>query len=288
MKSLPHPYTLKTILVLAMLSFALMIGFYSLAFPGWPLFLLIAIFAIYGGAYFYSDKIILKSFPIVPARSRECSQWFAQTAYLAEKANIPMPQLMVMESNALNAFVIGRDQNHATIVFTTGLLNRLEKDEPAAVLAHCIVRILNHEIWLSTVVASLGLWISLLTAKLQAYVRYAFGRSFHGAPNTKVQQMILGVFSPFLALIIQLTLPRHNVFFVDEKAAELCEQPEALIEVLTKCDHYHPRYELSMLTFYPTIAALCFVNPHHNRQWSLLFGTQPSIYDRIDRLEDYL
>jgi len=288
MSSLPHPYTLRAILVLATLSFALMIGFYSLAFPAWPLLLLIAILAMNGAAYFYVDKIILKTLPISPARSSDCPEWFAQTAYLAEKANIPMPQLMIMQTHALNAFVIGRDQNHATIVLTTGLLNRLKKDEPAAVIAYCIVRILNHEIWLSTLVASIGMCMSLLSAKIQAYVRYALGRSFHGTPNAKIQQIILGFFSPFLALMIQLTLPRHNVFFVDEKAAELCGQSEPLMEVLTKCEHYHPRYEMPMINLYPTLAALCFVNPHHNRQWSLLFGTQPTVYDRLDRLEDYL
>jgi heat shock protein HtpX len=108
------------------------------------------------GAYWFSDKIVLAMYRAQPLAEHEAPEVFEILRNLSAKAGLPMPRLYMLPSASANAFATGRDPGHAVIAVTHGIVGFLNKEELSGVLGHELSHILNRDILLSSVVATLA------------------------------------------------------------------------------------------------------------------------------------
>jgi len=240
-------------------------------------------------SYFWGDKIILGLSGAKPASRKEHFNFYTAAENLAIAAQIPIPKLYVIKSPAMNAFAAGRDPKHAVVCATTGLLEKLDKSELEAVIAHEISHIVNYDIRLMTVVAILVGMITLLSDWLIRMGR--LGPRSSDDENRAVNPIVLAIgllmviLSPIIAKLIQLAISRQREFLADASAAKLTRQPQALINALGKLT----RYNQPLLRASPATAHLYIVNPFMgtkqvSRRFAALFSTHPPIEERIENL----
>jgi len=203
---------------------------------------------------------------------------------------IPMPKIYVIDSPALNAFATGRDPHHAVVCATTGLLRKLNRSELEAVIAHELSHVKNFDTRLLMMVSLLIGSLSILTniAIQNSFFGGRRGRDSRGEGNLGAVMMILGlllaVFAPFIAKLIQLAVSRRREYLADASGVKLTRQPQSLIDALQKISG-DPNI-LSEAS--PATASLYINNPFKGKSLSSLFSTHPPIEDRIRVLKNML
>ena len=244
-------------------------------------------------SYFWGDKIILSLSRAKPASKEEYFDFYTAAENLAIAAQIPTPKLYVIESPAMNAFATGRDPEHAVVCATTGLLEKLNKSELEAVIAHEISHIVNYDIRLMTIVAVLVGMITLLSDWLmrmgQLGSRSDDDEDRQVNPVVLVIGLLMVILAPIAAKLIQLAISRQREFLADASAVKLTRQPRALISALEKLAHYNQ----PLLQANPATAHLYIVNPFTGmkrglRRFATLFSTHPPIEERIENLKKML
>jgi len=244
-------------------------------------------------SYFWGDKIILSLSRAKPASKEEYFDFYTAAENLAIAAQIPTPKLYVIESPAMNAFATGRDPEHAVVCATTGLLEKLNKSELEAVIAHEISHIVNYDIRLMTIVAVLVGMITLLSDWLmrmgQLGSRSDDDEDRQVNPVVLVIGLLMVILAPIAAKLIQLAISRQREFLADASAVKLTRQPQALISALEKLAHYNQ----PLLQANPATAHLYIVNPFTGmkrglRRFATLFSTHPPIEERIENLKKML
>ncbi len=233
--------------------------------------------------YLFSDHLILKLYNAKPLISDDEPLLYGTVAYLVEKMDMPMPRLYRIEDKFPNAFSMGRHPDKASIVVTSGLLKLLEKDELAGVMAHELAHIHQRDTMLATLAAALGGAVSALANCVQVLV-YLGARTPQTQPNW-LGKMILNMLAPVLALLVHIAVSRQREYIADAKSAELCGNSMWLANALYKIEKAKERFELKTAETHPATAILFIVNPLHNKQWKMLFGTHPPTQERINRLE---
>ena len=146
--------TLKTAFLLTALTLLLL--FIGQALGGSNGMMIALVFAVLmnGGAYFFSDKIALRSSGAVPISRDEAPRLYAVMERLAAKANLPMPKLYLIPQAAPNAFATGRNPSHASVAVTQGLMEIMNDDELEGVIAHELSHVRNYDILTSSVAAT--------------------------------------------------------------------------------------------------------------------------------------
>lgn len=274
---------LKTMLFVSAFSGVLMFVGKQLAGPtGAQIAFLLALIAN-ALIYWFSDQIIFKLYKAKPLICDDEPLLFGTVAYLAEKADMPMPRLYRINDKFPNAFAVGRNPDKAAIVVTSGLLKLLEKDELAGVMAHELGHIIQRDTMLATLAAGLGGAVSALANCVQVVV-YLGARTPHTQPNW-LGKLILNMVAPVLALLIHLAVSKSREFIADAKAAELCGNSMWLANALYKIEKAKERFEFTITETHPATSLLFIVNPLHNKQWKMMFGTHPHTQERINRLE---
>lgn len=241
------------------------------------------------GSYWWSDRIILSISKARPADKKRDFQFFTVTENLALASQIPMPKLYVIEESAPNAFATGRDVNHAVICATTGLINKLNRTELEAVVAHEISHIRNYDMRLMSLVTVLVGTIILIS---DWFLRssYLGGRSRSRQSGNAgailfLIGLILALLSPLIAKLIQLALSRRREFLADASGVMLTKYPAGLISALEKiAADKEPLRVANKAT-----AHLYIVNPFKGsaaKSWAAnLFNTHPPVEERIKTLK---
>jgi heat shock protein HtpX len=190
-----------------------------------------------------------------------------------------MPQLYIIPEEMPNAFATGRDQEHAVVAVTEGLLNLLDEEEVEAVIAHELSHIKHYDMLVGTVAATLAGAIAML-----ANFGMFFGGNDEERPNPIVM-LVLMIIMPLAATIIQMTVSRNREFMADEGAARITGHPEWLQSALIKLDNYARRMILPEAE--PQTAHMFIINPFTGKDFSMkeLFSTHPSTEQRVARLE---
>jgi heat shock protein HtpX len=188
-------------------------------------------------SYWYSDKIVLASTQAKPIEKQDNPELFRIVENLSITAGIPMPRVFILNEAQPNAFATGRDEKHAVIAVTKGLLGKLDKREIEGVIAHEMAHIKNRDILLQTVVVVLVGIISIIT---DMFLRTTLwnNRSSDNNNNANTFLMIAGVIAAILApiagMLLQLSISRKREFLADASGALLTRYPEGLAMALEK------------------------------------------------------
>lgn len=234
-------------------------------------------------SYFYSDKIALSSYGAKIVTKEEAPNLHRIVEELANSAGILKPRIAVIQSDDPNAFATGRNQNHAVVAVTTGILNLLDEDELRGVISHEMGHIKNKDILISSVAAIVAGMIVAIASMGRFAVLFTDEDNGLGGVIAALLMMILG---PLAATIIQLAISRSREFKADATGAKICGNPMALASALRKLEFgvtQHP-----MENAKDTDAHMFIINPFGNASDKLksLFSTHPETSERIRRLEE--
>ncbi|MBP1765666.1 MAG: hypothetical protein H6Q65_2724, partial [Firmicutes bacterium] len=128
-------------------------------------------------SYWYSDKIVLSMYGAKQVSENEAPELVRMVAGLAKKANMPMPRVLIMETNTPNAFATGRDPEHGAVAVTTGIMRTLNYEELEGVVAHELAHIKNRDTLISTIVATVAGVITMIANMAQWAAIFGGGRS---------------------------------------------------------------------------------------------------------------
>jgi heat shock protein HtpX len=271
--------TIKTtVLLTAMTLFLLFVGG-ALAGRGGLILALFVAILMNGGAYFFSDKIALKSAGAVPISREESPRLYEVMERLAGKANLPMPKLYLVPQAAPNAFATGRNPSHASVAVTQGLMELMNDDELEGVIAHELSHVRNYDILTSSIAATLAGAITMLARFGGMFGGRGRGRDNGGA----IMALAMLILAPLGALLLQMGISRSREYQADESGVQMVGHANGLISALGKLGAYNQRIPSQIP---PTTAALCIVQPMAIRQmFANLFSTHPPLSDRIARLQ---
>ena len=268
---------IKTLILLTALTLLLVIGGGALAGRGGMTLGLGIAVLMNGIAYFFSDKIALKSSHAQPVTREQLPRLYAVMERLSAKANLPMPKLYVIPQAAPNAFATGRNPKHAAVAVTQGILNLLNDEELEGVLAHELGHVRNRDILTSSIAATLAGAITLL-----AHFGGMFGGSRDDRRGIGGGGILMMLLAPIAATLIQLAVSRSREYEADATGAHVTGNPYALASALQKLDAYSRRLPLQAS---PSTAHLFIVAPLlSGASLGNLFSTHPPMASRIERL----
>ena len=233
-------------------------------------------------SYFHGDKIALKSAGAKEITKEDNPYVYRMVENLTITAGMPMPRVHIIDSPAMNAFATGRDPEHASIAFTTGIINALENEELEGVAAHELSHVQNLDIRVMTIVIVLVGTIALLS---DMFFRMSFfgGRSSEnkGAGGVlAIVGIVLMILSPIIAEIIKLAISRKREYLADASGSLLTRYPEGLARALEKISASN----VPLATANSATAHLFISNPFKGKRVSNLFSTHPPIEDRVKKL----
>ncbi len=181
--------------------------------------------------FWNADSIVLRMHNAREVDERTAPEFYTLVAELARRARLPMPRVYLVESSNPNAFATGRDPEHAAVAATTGLLNMLDREEVAAVMAHELGHVRNRDTLIMTMVATIAGAISMI-----ANFGLFFGGHLGGGENrpNPIAAMAAVFMAPFAAMIVQMAISRTREFGADKAGAEISGNPRALASALAK------------------------------------------------------
>lgn len=238
------------------------------------------------GSYWFSDKIVLSMTHAKPATREEYFDLYTVTENLAITAGMPMPKLYVVTDPAPNAFATGRDEKHAVVAATTGLLAILNRTELEGVIAHELSHIKNRDILVMTVAVVLAGFVAILADMFLRMSYFGGGnRDDNGRAGAifAIVALVAAILAPIAAQLIKLAISRKREFLADASGALLTRYPEGLASALTKISSYGgPMQNASHAT-----AHLFIANPFGAKAGQFinkLFATHPPVEERVQAL----
>lgn len=274
----------KTILLLGILSsLFLVIGYAAGGSDGMTIALIMA-FAMNFITYFWSDKFVLMMYGAKPLDSERFKYIYDMMQDLCHAMRMPMPKLWYIDTDMANAFATGRNPSHASVAVTRGILNLLEERELRGVLAHEISHVKNRDILIGTIAAVIASAIGYVAYMMRWAAFFGSSRDDEGRNNTAVM-IIMAIFVPLIATLIQLAISRSREYLADETGAKCCHDPLALASALEKLEHgTQNRHQEPESAAQASMASLFIVYPFSGKGILNLLSTHPPMEKRIARL----
>src|ERR1700683_3663209 len=276
--------TIKTAFLLTALTLLLVVGGEAIGGQrGMTIALVIAV-VMNMGAYFFSDKIAIKSSGAQPVSREELPRLYEVMERLCAKAGIPMPKLYVIPQPAPNAFATGRNPKHASVAVTAGLMQLMDDEELEGVIAHELSHVRNYDILTTSIAATLAGAITWIAS--MARWGMIFGGLGGGSRDDRrgggISALVMMLVAPIAAMMIQLGISRQREYAADAAGARLVGHPYGLISALEKLGAYNSRIPMPVS---PANASLYIVTPLSAGQvFSGLFSTHPPLSNRIAAL----
>ncbi|TCD13850.1 zinc metalloprotease HtpX [Oricola cellulosilytica] len=231
-------------------------------------------------SYWNSDKMVLRMHNAVEVDRRSAPEYHGIVEALAERAGLPMPKVYLIQSDQPNAFATGRNPENAAVAATTGLLERLSREEVAGVMAHELAHVQNRDTLTMTVTATLAGAISML-----GNFAFFFGGSRdNNNPLGIVGILLAMIVAPFAAMIVQMAISRTREYSADRRGAEICGNPEWLASALKKIAAAAGRHVNVAAERNPATAHMFIINPLNGQRADNLFSTHPDTGNRIRAL----
>jgi heat shock protein HtpX len=213
---------------------------------------------------------------------RAAPELYGMVRQLAAAAEIPMPRVFIMDNPQPNAFATGRNPKHGAIAVTAGLLERLNRDELAGVIAHELAHIKHRDTLTMTITATLAGAISML-----ANFGFYLGRGSRSSDGIgPIGGLLLVVLSPLAAALVQFGISRGREYEADRMGAEISRKPMSLASALRKISAAAEHIVNPPAERNPASAHLFIVNPLSGARMDNLFSTHPNVENRIARLDE--
>jgi heat shock protein HtpX len=242
------------------------------------------------GSYFAGDQLVLATSGAKEVSEKTAPQLLNVVREMSLAAGLPMPRVYVIEDTAPNAFATGRDPNHASVAITTGLLQKLDREELQGVMGHELSHVRNFDIRFGLLVAVLVGSIALLADFFLRFTFWGGGRRGGGDRDkggglvaiVYILAIVLAIIAPFIARLVQLAVSRQREYLADASSVELTRNPAGIQRALAKIAADKEVLEVANRA----TQHLYFTNPikKFEQRSSSMFSTHPNVVDRINRL----
>jgi len=275
--------TIKTALLLGALTGLLMlIGGYFGSQQGVIIAFIFAMVMNFG-SYWFSDKIVLRMYKAQEVSEGQAPELYSIVKDLALKASIPMPRVYIIPGDAPNAFATGRNETHAVVAVTEGILRILNREELEGVIAHELTHIKNRDILIGSIAATIAGAIVMLAHMAQ------WAAIFGGVSRDNDEEggggifglIIMAILAPLAATLIQMAISRSREYLADDGGAQISRKPYGLASALEKMAGAS---QVIPMKVNPSTAHMFIVSPLTGRSLMNLFSTHPPIEERIARL----
>ena len=237
-------------------------------------------------SYYYSDTLVLKLSKAKLIKESDNPTLFRVVRNVAQKANIPMPKVGIVDSPQPNAFATGRGPNRAVVCATSSILQTLTPDELEAVIGHEIGHVVHRDVLMSSIAATMAGAISYIGTFALWSTMLGGGRNRNNS-NSSVFLLLAVILVPLGATFVQLGISRNDEYSADEYGARLTRNPGGLINALQKIStkvQTRPLATNAANAPSPATAALWIVNPFRGSSLAELFSTHPSMTHRVEKL----
>jgi heat shock protein HtpX len=238
--------------------------------------------------YYGGDRMMLAA-----SRAREISHDDAPVLFnvveeMAIAAGLPMPKVYIIDDSAPNAFATGRDPEHASVAVTSGLLEKLNRDELQGVIAHEMSHVANFDIRYAMLVGILVGTTVLISDFFLRGLWFGGGGRGRGDGGGYIQlimmviAIVFAILAPLFARLLQLSISRQREYLADASAVRLTRNPKGLADALQKISGDREVLEAANRA----TAHLYIVNPvkGFEKRAKGLFSTHPPIEERIQIL----
>ncbi len=274
--------TLKTTFLMALLTVLLVTAGGAMGGEGGMMLAFLFALVMNGVSYWFSDKIVLRMYGAKEIGAEQAPQVHRMVQELAMRGRMPMPKLYLIPQDAPNAFATGRDENHAAVAVTEGILRILNERELRGVLAHELSHIKNRDILMGTIAATMAGAISML-ANMAHWGMIFGGRSSDDREGGHpIVALLMIIVAPLAAMLVQMAISRSREFGADATGAMISGDPLSLADALRKLEQGAQRIPMEAN---PATAHMFIVNPLTGGGLMTLFSTHPPMQERIRRLE---
>ena len=239
-------------------------------------------------SYWFSDKLAIASMHAQPVTEQQAPELYRIVRELSQKAGKPMPRIYVAPTATPNAFATGRNERHAAVCCTQGILRILDEREIRGVLGHELMHVYNHDIRTSAIAGAMATVISYL-----GYSLMYFGNSTRSNRDSDngagalgaVGAMLSVILAPIAASLTQMAISRTREYDADEDGSVLTGDPLALASALYKIENGVAANPMPPTATDRSVAAMMIESPFSARGISKMFSTHPPTADRIARLQ---
>jgi len=235
-------------------------------------------------SYWWSDRIVLWMYGAQEVTEAQAPQFHALIRRLAQGAGLPMPRVFIIPTDTPNAFATGRNPQHAAVAATEGILRILTPDELEGVMSHELGHVLHRDILISSIAATLAGAIMMMARMAQWAAFFGGGRSSEddeGGAAGILGLVVLAVFAPLAAMLIQMAISRAREYLADAAGAKISRKPWALADALEKLERAATALPMQAN---PATAHMFIVNPLRGSSVLSLFSTHPPVAERVARL----
>lgn len=234
-------------------------------------------------SYFFSDKIALMMYSASRVSPQENPEVYRRVyplvSNLTQRMGLPMPKLWLIQDPSPNAFATGRNPEHASVAFTQGILSLMNDRELEAVIGHELGHVLNRDILISSIAATLAAAITMV-----ARMAFFFGgsRDRDDDRGSAAGGLVMLIVAPIAAMMIQMAISRTREYGADAAAAKYTGTPDGMINALKKLETGVQRVPMDAD---PSTAHMFILNPFSGGGLMRMFSTHPATEQRIAKLE---
>ena len=274
--------TLKTTFLMALLTVLLVTAGGAMGGEGGMILAFLFALIMNGVSYWFSDKIVLRMYGAKEIGADKAPALHRIIRDLTLRAQMPMPKLYLIPQEAPNAFATGRDEKHAAVAVTEGILRILDERELRGVLAHELSHIKNRDILIGTIAATMAGAISMLANMAHWGMIFGGRSSDDRGGGHPIVALLMIIIAPLAAMLVQMAISRSREFGADATGATISGDPSSLANALRKLERGTQRIPMEAN---PATAHMFIVNPLTGGGLMTLFSTHPPMEERITRLE---
>lgn len=248
--------------------------------------ILVALYALF--AYFMGGKVVLKISGAQKADPKQYHYLYDIVEGMALASQVKTPEVYIINDPNPNAFATGRDQKHASIAVTSGLLAMMSKRELQGVIAHEMSHVADNDIKYMLIAVVFAGVIGLLAALFRGVFFFGGigGRGRGNGGMIIILALVIGLLAPLFALLLRLAISRRREYMADANGGRLTRDPNSLANALIKIRDYAKNPQTrSVQKANDITASLYFSNPLKGSSVINLFSTHPPIDDRINKLQ---
>lgn len=271
--------TVRTVVLLTVLTLGLVFIGGLIGGQGGALVALILAGVMNLGSYWFSDKIVIRMYR---GQQVESGPLYEVVREICQTNHLPMPKVYLLPQPTPNAFATGRNPEHAVVAATEGIMQILSREELKGVMAHEMAHVMNRDILIGSVAATIAGAIAYLAHMAQWAAIFGVGRD--DEESNPIALFVLAIIAPMAAMLVQMAISRSREYEADKSGARLCGNPHYLAAALRKLEMANRQMPMPKVN--EATAHMFIVNPLRGGGVASLFSTHPPIEERVRRLEN--